>query len=114
MKTLFILIILVSSIIMIFPIYPPAHRYVNYVYWNSHIGDYKCNCPENTACSCPVPTASICAQSYQENNPMFNQMCTISRWDGSYWIIQVTSILLSLIPMFAGIIVAFLYFRKQK
>lgn len=107
-------IILVLSLIAILIIYFPAFEYSNYLYWQSH-AKMASPCKPDTECSSTIDTGSICVHSYRNADPSFNQMCTTTRWDGTYWTIQVTSILLSLIPIFAsGGILSILYFRRKK
>ncbi|CUR51381.1 exported protein of unknown function [Nitrosotalea devaniterrae] len=117
MKILFILIILIPAIIMSLSLYPIAVQYANYLYWlPRNVG--ICNCKPDTNCFCPAMsnnTASMCVYKYRNSDPSFNPMCTITRWDYPYWTIQVTAILLSLIPIFASLgILSFLYYGKKK
>ncbi|MDE1841441.1 MAG: hypothetical protein KGI09_06120 [Thaumarchaeota archaeon] len=109
-----IAIILVPSLITIPIIYFPAFEYSNYLYWQSH-ARMASPCKPDTECSSTIDTGSICVHSYRNADPSFNQMCTTARWDGPYWIIQVTSLLLSLISTFVSIVIlSILYFKRKK
>jgi hypothetical protein len=115
MKVMLIPIILIPSLLIILPLYHITYPFSNYLWWVEHINDYKCNCPPNSLCSCPIDTASSCANLYHSNLNFFNSMCTTTRWDDPYWIIQITAIILSLIPTFVSVgVLSVLYYKSKK
>lgn len=115
MKLILVSIILILSLTTVIPLYNMAFEYSNFLYWSAHVNDYKCDCTSNSVCSCPVDTASECIDLYWNDDPFFNKLCTTTKWDDPYWIIQITAIFLSMIPTFvSSTVLLFIHYRYKK
>lgn len=115
MNRMLFFIFLLPLLAMVIPLYHITFEYSNFLYWSTHENEYKCNCPPNSDCSCPIDTASICTALYQgKNYDSFDKSCTTTRWDGTYWTIQVTAILLSITPALVTYVVLSFFYHKDK